>query len=109
MTTRIRFIQLRWPKGAPKRFYSTPIERPILVQHHPAPHAGSIRVLLLNRPENRNALSIALCNDLAKHIEELSSPGSAQGVRALVIASSSDKAFCAGADLKERKAMSVDE
>ena len=66
-------------------------------------------MLLLNRPDNRNALSRSLCNELAKHVEEIKTQKNEQGIRALVIASNIDKAFCAGADLKERKDMSVDE
>ena len=76
---------------------------------HPAPHAGHIRVLLLDSPHNRNALSKRFCNDLRKHIDEVKAEGKDGATRALVIASNVDKVFCAGADLKERKTMSRDE
>lgn len=79
------------------------------MQHHPAPHSGTIRVLLLDRPETRNALSKRLVADLGSHVREIQDAGVKGGIRALIIASSNDKAFCAGADLKERKGMSQEE
>ena len=82
---------------------------PIRVQSHPAPHSGSIRVLLFDKPETRNALSRRLVKDLGRQIEELAAEGGKGGTRVLVIASNVDKAFCAGADLKERRSMSLEE
>jgi len=91
-----------------KRFL-TADPSPIVVQHHPAPHSGGIRVLLLDRPANRNALSRRLIADLRKHIQHIKDEGGVGGTRALIIASNNDNAFCAGADLKERRGMSQDE
>ncbi|KAK5098938.1 hypothetical protein LTR70_000943 [Exophiala xenobiotica] len=91
-----------------KRFLSAD-PSPIVVQHHLAPHSGGIRVLLLDRPANRNALSRRLIADLRKHIQHIKDEGGVGGTRALIIASNNDNAFCAGADLKERKGMSQDE
>lgn len=91
-----------------KRFLSTD-PSPIVVQHHPAPHSGGIRVLLLDRPENRNALSRRLVADLRRHVSHIREEGGVGGTRALIIASNNDQAFCAGADLKERKGMSQEE
>jgi hypothetical protein len=82
---------------------------PIRLQNHPAPHSGTIRVLLLDRPEARNALSRQLMTELRRHVDEIKAEGGTGGTRALVIASNVDKAFCAGADLKERRGMSQDE
>lgn len=82
---------------------------PISVQSHPAPQSGSIRVLLLDNPDTRNALSRRLVTDLGRHVDEIAAQGATGGIRALVIASNVDKAFCAGADLKERKGMSQQE
>lgn len=76
---------------------------------HPAPHAGQIRVLLLDQPHNKNALSRKLCNELRRHVDEIKAEGQNGPTRALVIASNVDKVFCAGADLKERKDMSLAE
>lgn len=82
---------------------------PIIVDHHPAPHSGNIRVLLLDRPAQRNALSRRLVSDLQRHIKHIKDEGGVGGTRALIIASGNDAAFCAGADLKERRGMSQDE
>lgn len=96
--------------GCGRRAYSAAADpSPLRVQHHPAPHSGNIRVLLLDRPESRNALSRRLIADLARHVDEVSAEGGRGGTRALIIASNVDKAFCSGADLKERKGMSQDE
>lgn len=84
-------------------------ESPIRVQHHPAPHSGSIRVLLLDRPESRNALSRRLIADLGRHVKEIRAEGGTGSTRALIVASNVDKAFCAGADLKERRGMTHEE
>ena len=88
-------------RAASQRSYSTAAETStILVQHHPAPQSGSIRVLLFDRPEARNALSKQLIADLRRHVDEVRAKGATGGIRALIIASNSDKAFCAGADLR---------
>lgn len=95
---------------ASRRSFSSPSgSSTILVQHHPAPQSGSIRVLLLDRPAARNALSTQLIADLRRHIDEIQAKGATGGIRALIIASNTDKAFCAGADLKERRSMNQDE
>lgn len=82
---------------------------PIRLQNYPAPHSGTIRVLLLDRPESRNALSRQLMTDLRRHVDEIKAEGGTGGTRALIVASNVDKAFCAGADLKERRGMSQEE
>jgi enoyl-CoA hydratase/carnithine racemase len=58
---------------------------------------GHVRVLTLDRPERRNALSTALQADL---IEELLACAEAPDVRAIVL-TGTGPAFCAGFDLKE--------
>src|SRR6478609_7853285 len=58
---------------------------------------GHVRVLTLDRPERRNALSTAVQADL---IEELLRCGEDDTVRAVVLAGNGP-AFCAGFDLKE--------
>ena len=82
---------------------------PIITDHHPAPHSGNIRVLLLDRPASRNALSKRLIADLRRHIDHIKAEKGVGATRALVIGSANDGAFCAGADLKERKGMSSEE
>ncbi|OPB44505.1 enoyl-CoA hydratase/isomerase family protein [Trichoderma guizhouense] len=55
------------------------------------------------------AISRQMLQELSQQIEEIHSEKSASGTRALILASAVDNVFCAGADLKERKKMSVSE
>lgn len=61
-------------------------------------------ILTLNRPESMNAFSLELVDQLENAIESYILSSS----RALII-TGTGKAFCAGADLKERKEMSEDQ
>ncbi|WP_096269776.1 enoyl-CoA hydratase [Paucisalibacillus globulus] len=61
-----------------------------------------VALITLNRPEAANAMSKALLDDLNSTVEELSSN---KQINCVIITGSGDKAFCAGADLKERKGM----
>lgn len=61
----------------------------------------------LDAAERRNALSKAMVQGLTAAIARVRAPGS--GVRAVVITGAGDKAFCSGADLKERASMSEPE
>jgi enoyl-CoA hydratase len=54
-------------------------------------------VITLNRPEALNALSFAIIKDLGAAFDEVA----ASDARALLITGAGDKAFCAGADIKE--------
>jgi enoyl-CoA hydratase len=54
-------------------------------------------LLRLNRPEALNALSFSILRDISAAIDEVSG----WSVRALVITGAGEKAFCAGADIKE--------
>jgi len=60
----------------------------------------------LNRPDARNALSRALNLRLAEVARELAAD---PAVRAVVLTGAGDKAFCAGADLKERKGVAAED
>lgn len=88
---------------------STQIKPPLRVLQTPATHSGHIRILLLNRPEARNALSRQLVSDLSREIDTISAERGVGPTRALIIASEIDQAFCSGADLKERKIFTEDE
>ncbi|KAK5449498.1 hypothetical protein LTS15_008573 [Exophiala xenobiotica] len=88
---------------------SAAADSPIKVQYRDAPHSGQIRILLLDRPEARNALSRRLISDLRQHITEIQAEKGTGSTRALILASNTDKAFCAGADLRERKGMTQEE
>ncbi len=54
----------------------------------------------LNRPAARNALSLAVNHELLRLAGEL---GADPDVRVVVLTGAGDQAFCAGADLRERK------
>ena len=64
--------------------------------------SAGIAEITLNRPEAMNALSTAMGARLAAVCAEL---GADRTVRAVVLAAAG-RAFCVGADLKERAAMS---
>lgn len=81
----------------------------INVQQIPAPGAGHIRILLLNRPDARNALSRKLLDSLEKHVDGISAEDGVGPTRALILASNVDSSFCAGADLKERVGFTKEE
>ncbi|MFZ5652212.1 MAG: enoyl-CoA hydratase-related protein [Bacillota bacterium] len=67
---------------------------------------GHIAVVAFNRPDAMNALSTQTAKDLLAALEELELD---RDVFAAVLTAEGDKAFCVGADLKERKTMSRDE
>lgn len=56
-----------------------------------------LALITLNRPEALNALSFQIVRDIGTAIDEVS----ASDARALLITGAGDKAFCAGADIKE--------
>ncbi|RDV07518.1 enoyl-CoA hydratase/isomerase family protein [Sphingorhabdus pulchriflava] len=60
-----------------------------------------IAILSLNRPDKRNALNIALWEELEAHIDAIREAGEAIGA---VILRANGPTFCAGNDLKERGA-----
>lgn len=61
-----------------------------------------VAVLTLNRPEVMNSFNFALLLALKKQIDALRSNAN---IRVIIITGSGPKAFCAGADLKERTAL----
>ncbi|KAJ7094572.1 ClpP/crotonase-like domain-containing protein [Mycena belliarum] len=69
----------------------------------PLPTHPGITCLSLNRPEARNAISQALLKELRESLETVQADAS---VRVLILRSSTPGAFCAGADLVERRTMS---
>ncbi|MGZ5139755.1 MAG: enoyl-CoA hydratase/isomerase family protein, partial [Burkholderiales bacterium] len=54
-------------------------------------------LITLDRPEALNALSFALIRDMARVLDEVAQ----SDARALLIIGAGQKAFCAGADIKE--------
>jgi methylglutaconyl-CoA hydratase len=67
---------------------------------------GGVVWVTLNRPDARNALSLAVNRELAALAAAL---GADDAVRAVVITGAGTAAFCAGADLKERKGVPASE
>jgi enoyl-CoA hydratase/carnithine racemase len=59
-------------------------------------------VLTLNRPQVMNSFNFAMLQALKEQIEALQFK---EGIRVIIITGSGNKAFCAGADLKERTTM----
>ncbi|PHH59152.1 hypothetical protein CDD81_3683 [Ophiocordyceps australis] len=99
------------------RLYSSSADAPIRITNLPAPTVGHIRILELNRPDARNAISRALLTNLSTEINVIQAQYTPDGIptcsaddlasplgptRAVIIASAIDSCFCAGADLKER-------
>lgn len=70
-------------------------EAPVLLERR-----GHVAALTLNRPASRNALSVAMMKQLRQSLTELANDDS---VWLVTITGAGDKAFCAGADLKERR------
>jgi methylglutaconyl-CoA hydratase len=74
------------------------VESSLLVERR-----GHAAIVTLNRPDRRNALDHAAVRELGRVGSELCADGA---LRAVVVTGAGDLAFCAGADLKERMAMS---
>ena len=66
-------------------------------------HGDHIAEITLNRPRSMNAISTALGRELIAACATLATD---PAVRAVVLAGAPGRAFCAGADLKERNGMS---
>jgi enoyl-CoA hydratase/carnithine racemase len=64
--------------------------------------ADGIAEVVLDRPDAMNALSTALLVELTAHLSAVAADPS---VRAVVVSAAGERAFCVGADLKERAAM----
>lgn len=69
-------------------------------------HDSGVVELVLDRPEAMNAVSTAMAKALADAAGAVAADDT---VRAVVVSSSHPKAFCVGADLKERNSLTDDE
>jgi enoyl-CoA hydratase/carnithine racemase len=65
-------------------------------------HDGFVAEVVLDRPEAMNTLNTAMAQSIIAACAEL---GADKDVRAVVLSAAGAKAFCAGADLKERNSM----
>ena len=63
---------------------------------------SDVAIITLNRPESANALNQSMAEELTAAM--LAADKNAE-LRAIILTGAGDKAFCAGADLKERKGM----
>lgn len=63
---------------------------------------GSIGLITLTRPEAANAMSVQLLCELSDMLDQINGD---PAVRVVLLTGAGEKAFCAGADLKERKGM----
>lgn len=67
---------------------------------------GGVEVWTIDGEARRNTLSRAMVAELSEHLRRA---GSRKGLRCVVLTGAGEKAFCAGADLKERAGMSEEE
>ena len=65
---------------------------------------GGVLFVTMNRPEAANALSKGLVAGLA---DTFTAAAHEDDLRAVVLTGAGEKAFCAGADLKERRGMTL--
>ena len=62
-----------------------------------------IALLTLNRPDSANAMNTQMAEEILAVLTGSGAPAAA--VRCIVLTGAGSRAFCAGADLKERKGM----
>jgi methylglutaconyl-CoA hydratase len=67
---------------------------------------GGTEVWTIDGEGRRNAISMAMLRELGEHLARASAD---RALRCVIVTGAGDKAFCAGADLKERAAMSAED
>jgi enoyl-CoA hydratase/carnithine racemase len=67
---------------------------------------GNVGVVTLNRPEALNAISGAMADELAEVLHEVAADND---IWVVVLRAAGEKAFCVGADLKERNGFSLED
>jgi enoyl-CoA hydratase/carnithine racemase len=67
---------------------------------------GAVSIVTLNRPEVMNSFNFAMLRELRDQVEKLHWD---REVRVVIITGAGEKAFCAGADLKERASLGEDQ
>ena len=67
---------------------------------------GAVAIWTIDRPARMNALSRAVVRELGRLAREAKND---PALRAVVITGAGEKAFCAGADLKERRSMDMED
>ncbi|MFT3741767.1 MAG: enoyl-CoA hydratase/isomerase family protein [Gammaproteobacteria bacterium] len=58
---------------------------------------GDIGLITLNRPRQLNALTLSMCQQLTHHLQQWQSQAN---IKAVIIQSASERAFCAGGDIR---------
>ncbi|RKF62143.1 putative enoyl-CoA hydratase 2, mitochondrial [Erysiphe neolycopersici] len=108
-----------------KRYYSDYISN-IMIHDIRAPTSGKVRVISLNRPAKRNAISRQLLKELREAIDQIHTEysdyeknqqftsrkkiiQSQPTTRVVILTSSIESCFCAGADLIERESFTAKE
>lgn len=102
-------MYLRLLKPHLRRFCTTSTTSVFHIIKHTSPESTTIPGVsewVLDRPEAKNALSLELIRRLEDAVEESKND---QTLRCVLIRSSSSGIFCAGADLKERRNMTLEE
>ena len=87
----------------PPAVYPPGASEPAAYEHVSLRRHDKVMELVLDRPDALNALSTAMAQEIAAATRALAADG---GVRAVVVSASGTKAFCVGADLKERNGFS---
>ena len=72
------------------------VRNSVIVTDVDARHTGCIKILSLNETASMNALSRNMLNELSDELHSIEKEALPARTRALVIASESEKAFCAG-------------
>ena len=106
---RYGFMGQRMRQQVCRAGYATSLSSSLRIRSIAAPHLGEITVVSLNRPKAHNAISRSLLGELSHIVQQIHAEGGKSSTRALVLASESDAAFCAGADLKERLTFTEEE
>ncbi len=75
---------------------------PLVRVERPRPHVAEI---VMDRPEALNAVSTAMAVELTAAVAEVAAT---RGVRVVVLSSAVERAFCVGADLRERAGLDDD-
>ena len=67
---------------------------------------GSVRIITINRPKQLNALNSKTIDELSHSLKDAESEDS---IKSIILTGSGDKAFVAGADIKEFASFSIEE
>ena len=95
----------RYIKRGERMMLSTEANPPEILLHH---HSDTIAKLIFNRTNKANAIGKQMLSELRENVALLSGE-KGKNIRCVILTSASDRVFSAGADLKERSAMTKEE